>query len=237
VRDDWQNLGGVVEALAAGNHNRALTGTLGLVAGVTGSAATPRFVAVAGLAARLADARSGDDVRSAFEAAATPVGGWQAKRYREGGRGSVTAFPGATAGAEWLVGDGRPGAALGLALPIGYELQLLSRADGSGTTTPGCALGVCSVGLFLPVLDLGGLVSYRVSGTEAVESTPNTSLRQVFAPGAFLSLGLGRTPATLLLGGQFMPAQRKVTDEEAGLSGNVFRFGVGISADVVLLRF
>jgi hypothetical protein len=236
MKSDWENLSRAIEATAGGNHGLALSRTLALLGGVTGTPASRNMLSIAGLAAGLAEARSGDEVRLAFEAAASPVGGWQAKRFREGSRSSINAYPGLSFGAEWLLPEATPGATVGVALPVGFEVQLLRRASGA-VGTPDCTLGVCSLALFMPVVDLGSFLSYRISDHDDVESNPNTSLRQLFAPGAYLSLGIGRSPANLLLGGQLMPGQRKVTDPESRLSGNAVRFGLAIVLDVILMDF
>ena len=123
----------------------------------------------------------------------------------------------------------------GVALPIGAEIQLLSRAR-SASQAPRCFTIFCSAGLFVPVIDLGALLSYRMKSSDEVKTEPNTGFRQVFAPGAYLTLGVSRTAFALLLGGQFMPDIREVT-ESSGLSGHAWRLGGALSVDVMLFGF
>lgn len=76
-----------------------------------------------------------------------------------------------------------------------------------------------------------------------MEEEPNVTLRQVFAPGLYFALGMGRSPITVLVGGQFMPSLREiaVTGEngavEATETANAIRLGGSIVMDLVLFEF
>lgn len=223
----------VAEPLVVRDYALAMSRTAVMLREITGQPLSRTLLTVASLASGLAEAQSGAEVRAALDAASAPVGGWQAKRYREGRRTSITAFPGLTVGGEWLI-DGPYSRTAGVALPIGPEVQLLGRSL-SASDAPGCFV-FCSVGLFVPVVDLGALLSYRLESSDTVESEPNSGFRQVFAPGLYVSLGVGRSALAVLVGGQFMPGIRKVS-EDTEISGHAWRLGAALSLDVMLFGF
>lgn len=223
----------VAEPLVVRDYALAMAQTAVLLRELTGEPVSANLLTLASLASSLAEAQSGPEMRAALETASSPVGGWQAKRYREGRRTSITAFPGAALGGEWMK-DGPYSRTAGVTLPIGAEFQLLPRSR-SASVAPGCFV-FCSAGAFLSVVDLGALLSYRLKDSDTVKSEPNTGFRQVFAPGLYLTLGLGHTAFALLAGGQFMPGAREVA-EDSGLSGNVWRAGAALTVDVMLFSF
>lgn len=245
VRERWSSVFEVLDPLARGDYSLVMPRTIELVRTVSNGreAAPAQVLTLMGLATSLSTAQSGADVRAAFEAAAAPVGVWQEKRYQQGSPVSIASFPGAMAAWELLEQDGTwadGGVAAGVFMPIGVEVQLRGKtALPSNLRDSRCTIWLfCSAGLYISVIDLGALATYRLSGTEQAEVAPNTTLRQVFAPGAFLTLGLRRTPLALLVGGQLMPGLRSVTDPN-GESREVsaIRGSLGITADVTLFRF
>ncbi len=241
VKDQLRAVGGALEPLLARDFGLALSRTVVLVRELRGSDLPPNVVTFAALASSLTEAKNGDDVRRAFESAASPVGGWQAKRFGDGGA-TITAYPGFALGWEELARQGKlpwmedGTGSIGVAMPIGIEFR--HRRAAADTAFHGCSF-YCGTGLFFPIIDPGALLSYRIGGARDVESVPNTTLRQVFAPGIYASVALTRTiPLTLLLGAQFMPALRKVDQAGAGTTDrHAVRFGAAISADVTLFRF
>lgn len=237
VRQQWSDFGAAVSPLVSGDYGLALSRSTVLLRGLTDQPLPRNMLTLAALGSGLAEARTGAQVRAAFEAATSPAGGWQAKRYREGARTTITAYPGLAGGAEWLVEGGAMAPTVGVSLPIGAEVQLLRRRDSAATGSPGCLLGICSVGIFVPVVDAGALLSYRIENSDEVSSTPNSSLRQIFAPGAYLSFGVGRSAFSLLAGGQFMPAIRKLNTEGGEAGAHAFRVGGAIVLDVSLFEF
>ncbi|WP_412068691.1 hypothetical protein [Rubrivirga sp. IMCC43871] len=233
VRVLWQEAGGVAEAFARGDHSLALARTMGLVQSAAPDALRQNgaFVRVAGLASSLAAARTQREAVAAFSAASSPLGGWQAKRFGEGATVTLTSYLGLGGGVESLIGDWAPSAVASPSLLIGLEAHVA-----------GIAPGRPSFGVMVSVLDLGGLLSYRLvggpgDGADGVTSAPNVTLAQVFAPGLHLAFGLGNTPATLVVGGQLTPALRAVREDGAVTSEGVFRVGASLALDLVLLEF
>lgn len=243
VKTRWRAVAGALEPIVARDFGLALSRTTVLLRELRGVELPGPLVTFVALASSLSEAQNGEQVRRAFEAAASPVGGWQSKRYGEGG-GSITAFPGLSFGLEQVIrersdpsGISDPAATVGASLPVGVEWQW-QRRGAVGTSAPDCTGPVCGLGVFVPLIDLGALLTYRLGGSGEVDSEPNASVRQVFAPGAYLSLALTRTvPVNLLMGGQLMPSLRRVSGAEGVVNRSAMRFGIGIVMDVLLLGF
>ncbi len=184
------------------------------------------------LGAALASAKSGQEVSDALTAAADPVGSFRARRQGHKLSFAIVAYAGAQYGWENLPDLGTPagtrGSELGVALPLGLELA--HDAD---------IWFVHSIGLFVNVLDLGTLASYRLShlklSVDTVETVPNASLADVFAPGASVMLGLSRQlPLSVGFGVEYVPSLRSGTSS-GRLSAVRFSFIAGL--DLTLFRF
>jgi hypothetical protein len=117
-----------------------------------------------------------------------------------------------------------------------------------------------SVGLHLSVLDLGTLVSYQLSdarlpiddpatdgeadgnggASAAVDASPDINFSHVFAPGAYLVLGVTRTkPITIGFGAQYAPRLRGVEDDGTLDIGalDAVRWGGFVAVDLTFFRF
>ena len=107
------------------------------------------------------------------------------------------------------------------------------------------------------MVDLGALLSYRLSGTDegagdsdtdgaggpdaasdvTVGALPDVSFREVFAPGGALVLGLGKSPMALTFGAQFLPELRDVrVNGVERPDGSVVRWSAGLHVDLPLLN-
>lgn len=237
----WMQVSAAIEPLVSRNFGLALSRTVILLRELRGNNVPESILRFASLASALSEAQTGEQIRAAFDAAASPVGGWQAKRYGEGGVG-ITAFPGAAGGFEQVIREhddpedvADAGFAIGASLPIGLELTM-PRRNRTGELSRSCVL--CATGFFFPLVDLGALLSYRVAGPGSVASEPNASVRQVFAPGIYLTLAFTRSwPITMLVGGQLMPSLRSVETTEGLVNRSAVRYGVSIGMDIRLFDF
>jgi hypothetical protein len=232
IADRWRDYGSVVEPLIGGDYGLAFGRSMILFQQIRNTALPAPVTTFLALSASLSEAQDGEQLRRAFEAAASPVGGWQAQRQGLAGL-AVVAYPGANYTRETVsrraedpqtVGTGAHAA--GLALPVGLHLQ-----SGYGL---GCPF-ICSFGVFVPLLDLGTMFSYRLNGADGVQDQPNGSLRQLFAPGVFGTFAFSRTfPLSLYGGWQFVPDFRQVEGTGDAPARGVRRWVVGTGVDVNL---
>jgi hypothetical protein len=188
------------------------------------------------LVVEVAAAQSADDVERALERAAAPIGGALAKRGAGRRMVAVSALVGVQGGGE-AVDDARIDATVGvqggLFAPVGIDVSWGVSA-------------MHSAGVFVSLIDLGALMSFR-SSTETsgaggmasdatVESTPEVGFKQVLSPGLHFVWGIDRF--ALGAGVSLSPGLRQVTQDgeivEADASS--FRFGVFAAVDVTLFR-
>lgn len=117
----------------------------------------------------------------------------------------------------------------GFTAPIGIEFC-------KGSKNQNCLIS--SYGLFLSVIDLGAVVSYRLTkSSDEYNGMPDKiTFKQIFAPGASLNFGFKNSPITLRLGVQYTPELRKIREEEIIVNENKsWRFFLGLSWDIPLL--
>jgi hypothetical protein len=201
---------------------------------------------LAPLIAEIASAQSSKDVATALEAAAAPAGSYTAKYQRS--LVALNAFVGGLAGTEVIrtprdpvTGDrdtGRSGMIAGFAA-VGVQVTAPFLARDAGGYW-------FHVGIMASILDLGALTTQRfdeeVSGTESVDESPNVGVKQVFSPGAYITLGIMQTP--LVIGGGFSLAPNLRTVETNDTAGtpqakevSAMRYGGFVAMDLTLLPF
>lgn len=179
--------------------------------------------------ANLLEAESPASVQAVIEAAALPPGSYSVKRYSRFNL-SLNAYLGAFGGREQIEGEQRSGKLNNLALtaPVGiYAGWGLAgkRASASKFTKP------WSLGLFLPLIDVGTLASFRLDD-QTVDVLPTITLGQIFAPGLFAELGIAGTPISLGVGGQVGPRLRKFEADLVDLGETYIRWGASLKVDI-----
>lgn len=180
--------------------------------------------------AEVAAATKPEEVERSLEAAAAPVGGGRAKRGANRRTLAVTALAGLTLGTEvsyTTSENSDAGLAGGLFVPVGIDLTWGLQE-------------IHSVGVFLSVLDLGAIASFRtkddISMGETVEDAPQIGWEQVVSPGLFFEWGIDRI--TLGAGVSMTPSLRKVTVDGAQVdSAHALRFGIFAAIDVTIFPF
>jgi len=183
--------------------------------------------------ATLIEAESPEQAKNAIAAAALPPGSYSIKR-ESAFSVALNGYIGGFIGNEDIGNDGGTGGFNNLAVtaPVGVSVSWGN---------------ICkqwknpwSVGLNIPLVDLGVVASYRLDDSENdVEDVPSIQLGQLFAPGAFFELGIGATPLTLSYGVQMGSRLRSI---EAGANANVlgdtyFRHGLSLKVDIPLMQF
>lgn len=198
------------------------------------------FVRYLTLAADVVAADSADRIKQILDNVILPVGSFRVKRYSSSSV-YVSALVGASGGAEWLdnpdvnnkwAGQISPFAPLGIDFNWGSR-QLLK---GSSYTTRGS-----SNGIFLSILDLGAITSYRFQmndkeGDLTTDNLPTIQLEQLLSPGAFFTHGFRNSPIVWGIGAQLTPKLRNIVDAKDITidRANAFRFSTFIAVDLPL---
>lgn len=178
--------------------------------------------------ASMSEAQTTEDISSALEAAILPVGSSSLKYYTTFSF-SINSYIGASYYNEYYnfreLGKRYTLKTAGVALPIGINFSKSTRWSKIG-----------AVSVFVSLLDLGALASYRLSNPPNVtsEDLPEFKLQNIIAPGGYLILGrLFKTPLAIGLGIQKGPQLRKIMLGEADISTyKNWRLGAFLSVDI-----
>ncbi|HEX2209977.1 MAG TPA: hypothetical protein VHG93_20040 [Longimicrobium sp.] len=191
----------------------------------------PNTLRYLSFASTLASARTEEDVTRALRTMSAPVGSYRLKRQQpESTRRAVTisinGYVGGGVGVERSEAtdaqDEGQGGYFGAAVPLGLEV---SRAMWGG-----------SLGLYIPVVDLGTVTSQRFLGDDDTEGSPEIGFRQILAPGFYLVYGpWSDKPFSFGVGVQSVGGLRESTADEREL--DVWRAGLFVGMDIMLLRF
>ena len=178
--------------------------------------------------ADIATADSAEEVQSAIEQAAEPIGSWRRKHHRPGV--TINGYVGAMGGYELDPTDTiENGSFIAPTISLGFEGHWPLGNNGGGR-----------MGIYIPVIDVGNLASIRLSDDDDdsllnVETSPDVELSQLFAPGIYVTFGMGATPISLGVGMNYIPALRDPSDGSRG-NQSVLRVGAFLAVDLSLIR-
>jgi hypothetical protein len=182
--------------------------------------------------ANVAQAQNSDEVKAAIESAVLPVGSSSVKRETDFNI-SLNAFIGPYAGAEYMptLKKDKWAFTTGLTAPIGIAFSWGNIGKGK-VKCIGNISGGKSLTLFLPVIDVGALASFRM-GDDSTNVASEVTLSNIVSPGLFLYYGFGKCPISIGLGGQFGPQLRGVTATNINIDKNYYlRFGFNVVVDI-----
>ena len=101
----------------------------------------------------------------------------------------------------------------------------------------GKTVGGKSISLFIPVVDIGALASYRFADDSSSVSSV-VQLKNIISPGLYVYYGLGKCPVSIGLGAQMGPQLRTITAQDINVDKNIYvRFGISIAVDIPVLNF
>jgi len=216
------------------------------------------FIKYSDLAVNLAGATTSKEMADAIEGAALPT---QSYRLKRNSYFSITlnSYAGVFIAREYLINkdaknkiSGITGftAPIGLALNWGigkgdnptrfskYPTKTVINAKGKVENKNYYFTGH-SLSLFASIVDVGAISTFRLTD----DQTPITNIQwqNIFAPGAYLVWGIGNTPLSLSLGGQYGPELRTVTAKDgissATIDSRAWRFGISLTVDIPLFSF
>ncbi len=185
------------------------------------------------LAADISMAKDPTQVASIIEDAALPQG--SARQKNSLGGLYLNSYVGMSCGLEWLESENGSSGHVSAFAPVGFE-YCFGR-----------------VSMFMSVMDLGALVSYRTKETvdtaeddpveTTVDQSSNVEFAQVFAPGAFLTVRPFTNPLAFIVGAQLAPNLRTVRKSTVGVpeldvrDQMAVRFTIAVAVDIPLMRF
>jgi hypothetical protein len=179
------------------------------------------------------NSRSPEDTRNALDAAALPVGSYRLKRS-SGFSVALNAYAGIFGSYENLLtrqplkeSENKKEPNIGFTAPVGLAFSF----SGGTFNKP-----KPSVSIFFSVIDVGVVVSYRLSGHD--KGLPELHFKNILAPGIYLLYGFRKSPLCLGLACQYGPQLRKVTAENGlEIETSAFRFGITVVVDIPVFNF
>jgi hypothetical protein len=183
------------------------------------------------------DAKTSDDVEAAIEAAALPVGSARIKRESTFNI-ALNAYCGPYMGYErvygldpkWMSAKKSTINSYGLTAPVGISISYGGNCRKAKNHS--------SYSLFLSVIDVGAIASFRFSDT-TTEVLPTIQLKNILSPGIFFSYGIPTLPISVNAGWQMGPLLRKVGSQ---IDGNTYsdrygRVSLSICIDIPIVNF
>lgn len=186
--------------------------------------------------ATIAQAKNSSEVEAAIEAFALPSGSATIKRETNFNV-SLNAYCGLYIGAEKIDGidDRYKINSYGVTAPIGVAISI-GKQEWFPFSSYICHGGHWSKTLFISIVDLGALASFRFSD-EKTESVPKVELKDIISPGLFYSVGIPRSPVSLNFGYQIGPLLRNVTPQLNTLADKSYsRWSFSVVVDIPLLN-
>jgi len=158
--------------------------------------------------ASLVESETPEQAKAAIEAAALPPGSYSIKRASAFSV-SLNGYLGGFYGREDVENaDNKNWNTFGITAPVGVAVNW--------GNFPKRWKHKASLGLFVPLIDVGTLASYRLKDN-TTQTVPKITLGDIVAPGLFVELGIPRTPLTIGYGWQMGPLLREVTSDSTSI--------------------
>ncbi|MBN1609605.1 MAG: hypothetical protein JW940_23435 [Polyangiaceae bacterium] len=220
----------IVDALLQRDYANAFGSLLGS-AELRGQldAASPRLAGTVAALGDIAAADSSDGVVDALERYASPVGSWRDKYETDGGL-ALTGLAGMLGAFEIPTqSEFERGTSLAPLLAVGPELYVSGK--------------VFRLSLFASIVDVGAITTVKVSKDDHsdelldTETIPDPELVQLFVPGLYATVSLGKSPFVLGGGCSYVPQLRRAqspgpTDPA---TSDVLRCGAALAVDIHLM--
>lgn len=192
----------------------------------------------------VATAKNSDQVAQAIEAAALPVGSSRVKRESPFNV-SLNAYAGLFIGHESIQGikDGQAFNTYGVTAPIGISISRGHSVFFLGTGKSGWKENKYgwSTSLFISLIDIGAVTAFRFKNDSA-QTVPTIQLKNILAPGAFISIGIPKSPLSMNFGAQMGPNLRKIDNSNPAAPVNDYsnriywRFSTSLCVDIPLFN-
>jgi len=223
------------------NYSGAITATLNFILKHTGNKEEIReftmfIVKFGSFAANVVQAKSSDEVEKAIESVVLPVGSAAIKKYSLTNF-ALNAYVGLYGGQQKQRTDREYVDVGGIYAPVGINF---SKSFGARKKNKS-AKNRASVSLFVPVIDLGPLVSYRFTNQkDTLANDIKIRLNQIVSPGLQLALGIPKVPISFGAGFNWAPLISKVETKQItvqNFTSKPFRWQIFLAVDIPLLNF
>ena len=192
--------------------------------------AVKNFMYYGGFMVDVLSANSTSDIKGIINKYAAPVGSYRVKRQSKFSV-SLSSYPGLYGGWESTYdGNESESFVTGVTAPIGLSLNW-------GNSFYGMKAKGHSFSLYAPIVDIGAAFSYRWSNSEGEGFPEEIKWEQIISPGMHVVWGIGNTPMALMIGAQYTPLLRKITDQNNELQPNAWRFGATVAVDIPIFHF
>lgn len=185
------------------------------------------FLFYGGFMVDILSAQDANDVSGIIQQYALPVGSFRMKRYSAFAL-DINAFPGLYIGIESGLNNSlKENGVVGVTAPIGIAASWGKLGNREGQ----------AFSLFFPVIDIGAAFSYRWGNESG--GFPNTlKWRQILSPGVHAVYGFEDLPISIMLGAQFLPRLRDISDNgfTVKTEQSVWHFGVSAVVDIPLFN-
>lgn len=154
---------------------------------------------------------------------------------------SLNAYPGGYYGNEQLAFNDnfkQYNSSFSLSAPVGVSVMAAFRKNGTKENfsyvkdNKYVAYSGFVHGVFIPALDFGAPFAYRWSSDETDGFSEELKWSQLFAPGAYYSLGMPKSGITFAIGGQMTPQLRSISEDGITLQKSAFRLGLILTYDI-----
>ena len=183
------------------------------------------FVKYASFAANVVEAKNSDEVETAIESVALPVGSATIKK-KSCFNIALNAYLGGFYGQEYLAEKttDKWAKSAGVYAPVGVTFSVGFQKAGS-------------LSFLLNVIDIGAVAAYRLNDSET-EELPEISLQNILAPGVGLIYGIPGIPLSFGASYQLGPALREITPTAATTSAQMNgRWQVFLAVDIPIFNF
>ena len=178
----------------------------------------------------IANSENAEDVEQALDAFALPTGSYTIKRKAKFNV-SLNAYPGIVIGSQFNKYKNQKNevkykgaSSFGLTAPIGISFTFKS--------------GKINPNLFISVIDIAAPVRFRLDNNNETKTLPEFNFKNIFSPGIYIGLPLGKSPFALQLGAQYGPELSFTTDIDQNAISNfnkeTFSVNLGIVLDIPL---
>jgi hypothetical protein len=181
--------------------------------------------------AQMANAKNSNEVDSIITNTVLPPGSSYIKKHAVFNI-ALQAYTGIYGGVQQTATDKSPVGSLGITAPVGLAF---SWGGPKNSLNPG------SFTVFVSVIDLGPLVSYRFkNANDTLANNVNVRLSQIVSPGLHLIWGIPKLPLSIGAGFTYIPL---LTDVETAsikvnnINNSPFRAQLFIAVDIPLLNF